>query len=519
MANLILDTETQLVTVDNDSPTVVSQWNQAVQDAVIETRVGPTIASRAYGILHTAIFDAWSAYDGLAISTTLGDTFQQPQSENTDANKTEAISYAAYRVLQNLFPDQTDIFDAVMADLGFDPNDTSTDTNTPVGIGNVMASTLINVRVFDGSNQLNGYADTTGYRAVNQDGETIDIERWTEEFVPIDSEPGTEDRIKSFLTPQWGTVDPFGLDSPDQFRPVAPQPFLLVDNATVDLEAQTITLEDGSVLDISTDLIGTVINPEFIAQAEEVVDISANLTDEQKLVAEFWEDGGGTSFPPGTWMTFGQFVSARDSNTIDQDVELFFALGNAVFDAGVATWEAKEFYDYTRPVRLIRELGELGLIGEFNEELGGFAIEAWQPFEGTQTILASEFLTYQTPGSDPSPPFAEYTSGHSAFSSSAAEVLALFTGSDEFGADITFGTGDSRFEPGLTPQETTTLSWDTFSEASDEAGISRLYGGIHFTEGDINGRSLGREVGTAVYDQAQFFVNGGFNEPFTEFFR
>jgi len=192
------------------------------------------------------------------------------------------------------------------------------------------------------------------------------------------------------------------------------------------------------------------------------------------LIAEFWEDGGGTSFPPGTWMTFGQFVSSRDDNSLDDDVKLFFALGNAVFDAGVATWESKVFYDYARPVRAIRELGELGLIGEFNAELGGFAIEAWQPDQGTQTILVNDFLTYQTPGRDPSPPFAEYTSGHSSFSAAGAQILSLFTGSDEFGASVTFAPGESRFEPGITPAEEITLDWNTFFEAADEAGVSRL---------------------------------------------
>ena len=217
-------------------------------------------------------------------------------------------------------------------------------------------------------------------------------------------------------------------------------------------------------------------------------------------------------------MTFGQFVSSRDDHSLDDDVKLFFGLSNAVFDAGVATWEAKVFYDYVRPVRAIRELGKLGLIGEFNSDLGGFAIEAWQPDLGTQTILATDFLTYQTPGSDPSPPFAEYTSGHSAFSAAGAEVLSLFTGSDEFGASVTFAPGESRFEPGITPEAPITLEWDTFTEAADEAGVSRLYGGIHFEDGDLNARILGREVGNAVFEQAQFYINGGIGtEPLEDF--
>ena len=510
---LILNSDSQLVTVDDPSPSISVLWDRAVQEAVINTAPGPTIASRAYSMVHTAIFDAWAAYDLTAIATQLGDDLQRPEGEVTEDNKQEAISYAAYRVLEDLFPSQIDIFASLMTELGYDPENRSTDTTTAAGIGNVSAQALLDFRQNDGSNQLgddpngdgNPYSDTTNYQPINSPGEIVNIELWTPEFVPIDDPTGS---VQQFLTPQWGEVIPFALDSGGEFRPVAPEPFLLVDG-NVDLVDQTITLEDGSVLDIDPSLIGSVINPEFINQATEVVEISANLTDEQKLVAEFWEDGGGTSFPPGTWMTFGQFVSSRDDNSLDDDVKLFFALGNAVFDAGVATWEAKVFYDYTRPVRAIRELGELGLIGELNSDLGGFAIEAWQPDGGTQTILATDFLTYQTPGGDPSPPFAEYTSGHSAFSAAGAEILSLFTGSDDFGASVTFAPGESRFEAGITPAEELTLEWETFSEAADEAGISRIYGGIHFEDGDINGRTLGGEVGNAVFEQAQFYINGG----------
>ena len=182
-------------------------------------------------------------------------------------------------------------------------------------------------------------------------------------------------------------------------------------------------------------------------------------------------------------------------------------LGNAVFDAGIATWEAKVFYDYTRPVRAIRELGEQGLIGAFNPELGGFAIDAWGgPGQGTQTILATDFITYQNVESDPSPPFAEYVSGHSTFSSAGAAILRLATGSDNFGGSVTFGPGEAAFEPGVTPQTPVTLEWATFREASDEAGISRLYGGIHFEDGDLNGRILGGQVAENVWATSQSLI-------------
>ena len=413
----------------------------------------------------------------------------------------------------SLFPDQTDIFDRLMADLGFNSENTTQDIATAAGVGNVSAEALLAFRRQDGANQLNNYQDTTGYQPINANPDAmIDIARWTPEQIPIDDPDAP---LEAFLTPQWGTVNPFSLESGEQLRPPNPQPFLLIEEGTVNLEAGTITLENGEVVEISREIVGTIINPEFIAQAEAVVDFSANLTDQQKIVAEFWEDGGGTAFPPGTWMTFGQFVSARNDHSLDQDAKLFFTLANGVFDAGVATWEAKVFYDYVRPVRAIRTLGQLGLIGEFNSDLGGFAIQAWGgPKQGTQTILATDFITYQTPGKDPSPPFAEYTSGHSSFSAAGATILELLTSSDAFAASVTLAPGDSRFEPGFTPQEEVTLAWDTFSSAADEAGISRLYGGIHFAEGDLNGRTLGQQIGISVFEQAQFFITGGQEQAF-----
>jgi len=463
-------------------------------------------------MLGTAMYDAWSAYEATPVSTVLGDTLQQSASSNTLANKSEAISYAAYTVLSDLFPNAglQQSFRTQMNTLGYDPD---VPTSTAATIGVSMAQGLLAARHSDGSNQLNGYADTTGYTPANSSPAAIsDITAWTPEFVPIGNNSGSQ---QGALHPQWGGVTPFALSAGNQYTPPAPQPFLLDPNASVDLTAKTITRSNGDVVPISKGLIATDINPGFIEQAEQVVSFSGGLTDKQKLVAEFWEDPNGTPYPPGSWMFFGQKVGESSSPDLDADVPLFFGLGNAVMDAGIATWNAKYEYDYTRPVRAIRELGELGLIGTENSE-GEFEIQAWAGVgQGTQTILAKDFVTYQTPGQNPSPPFPEFTSGHSAFSAAAAEVLRLVTGSDDFvlgdgsvGLSVTFGPGESRFEPTVTPSLETTLEWLTFSAAADEAGISRLYGGIHFQEGDLYGRDLGALVGKTVFDRVQFYLEG-----------
>ena len=512
---LELDPQSQTVKVDDPTPSLSVQWDEVTQEAIAATDLGPTVASRALGMVHTAIYDAWSAYDEAAISTQLDDQLQQPASQISDENKSEAMSFAAFRVLDDLFASETESFQSLMDNLGYDSADQSRNPETPAGVGNLMADAILEFRHTDGSNQTgndangNGqpYSDTTGYVPPNPVGIAVNIEKWTPERVPIDSTPETAIKVQKFLTPQWTEVTPFALSNSDQFRPEPPEPFLLVDGTT-DFENTTITLDDGTELDINRDLIGTVINPVFISQAEALVETSSNLTDDQKLIAEFWEDANGTAFPPGTWHTFGQYVSARDNHSLDQDAKMFLALSNAIFDAGIATWDAKVYYDYVRPVRAIRELGRLGLIGEFNQELDGFAIDAWTPEGFTQTILATDFLTYQTPGGNPSPPFSEYASGHSSFSAAGAAILQRFSGSDNFGASVSFEPGESRFEPGATPSQSVTLTWDTFTYAAREAGLSRRYGGIHFADGDLNGERLGQQVAEVTWQRTQDLISG-----------
>ncbi|AFY83423.1 vanadium-dependent haloperoxidase [Oscillatoria acuminata] len=439
---------------------IVSLWSEAAQQAVRNTGPGPTIASRAYAIVMTAMFDTWAAYDETAIATQLGDTLQRPSAENTVSNKSEAMSYAAYRTLNDIFPTQGELFNQLMHQLGYDPTNTDTESETPSGIGNRSAQALLDFRHHDGSNQLNGYEDITGYQPVNTHDTVVMGDRWQPLSSPLNDPNGT---VQQFLTPQWGEVIPFSLTSGDQFRPEAPP------------------------------ALGT---PLFEQRAREVLEISANLTDEQKMIAEFWEDGAGTSFPPGKWMNFGQFVSERDAHTLDQDIQMFFTLSNSLLDAGIASWEAKTYYDYVRPITAIREL------------FAGEQVEAWGgPGQGTQTIGGSQWHPYQHSAS-PTPPFSEYVSGHSTFSAAAAEILQRFTGSDEFGGSITIALGDSVIESGNTPTTDITLAWPTFSTAADQSGLSRIYGGIHFYEGDVHGRTLGRNVGESVWNRAQLFIQG-----------
>jgi hypothetical protein len=446
----------------------VLQWNDTALQAVRDTHPGPPQCARALAIVDTAIYDAWAAYDPLAVGTRLGGALRRPAAERTAGNKAEAISFAAYRALADLFPqpNQVQKFQILMRLLGYDPGDPSTDPARPSGIGNLAAQAVIDFRHGDGANQMGdlhsgAYSDYTGYTAVNTPDLILDPNRWQPLRVS-DGHGGFV--VQNYVAPFWGQVAPFALTSDSQFRPaVGPARY------------------------------GTL---EYVQQAQQLLDYSANLTDRQKVIAEYWADGPSSELPPGHWCLFAHYVSQRDHHTADQDVKLFFALSNAILDASIVAWDAKRVYDSVRPVTAIHYLFK------------GKKVRAWAgPFRGTQEIDGGDWQPYQA-ATVVTPPFPEYISGHSTFSAAGAEILKRFTGSDAFGASYTARAGSSKFEAGTTPAQDVTLSWATFSEAADEAGLSRRYGGIHFQDADLVGRSLGRLSGAQAWEKAQAYFNG-----------
>lgn len=453
-----LTSATPAVAQDN----VVLQWNNALLQTV---RIIPfTITARALAIVHTSMYDAWAAYDPTAVGTRFGGNLRQAASEHTDANKERAISFAAYRALVDLFPtQQTVLFDPLMASLGYDPSDTTMDTSTPTGIGNVTAGAVLAFRHMDGSNQLGdlnpgAYSDYTGYVPVNDPDHLDDPNRWQ----PLRNADGT---VQRYLTPQWERVTPFALSHSAELRPGPPPLYP---------------------------------HRRYRKEANQVLHLSAKLNDLRKTIAEYWATGAGgdpesgAANPPAHWNILAQAVSARDAHTLDEDVKLFFALGNAMLDVSIAVWECKRFYDYVRPVSAIHFL--------YKDQ----PVRAWGgPFQGTQVIRGDQFQSYIR-----TPAFAEYVSGHSTFSRAAAKILKSFTGSDRFEESVTLLAGSSRVEPGAVPAENITLSWATFTDAADQAGRSRRYGGIHFKQGDLHGRTLGRQIGAKVWAKAWTYFNG-----------
>ena len=228
---------------------------------------------------------------------------------------------------------------------------------------------------------------------------------------------------------------------------------------------------------------------------------TSNLTDREKVTAEYWADGPNTEFPPGHTCVFAQVLSRKRGHSLDTDVKMFFEVGNALMDAGIASWNAKYTWDFVRPATAIRA------------RYAGQQVTSWLgPYQGYGQVDGSQWRPYQAP-TVVTPPFPEYTSGHSTFTSAGAHILTQFTGSDTFGASVTIKAGSSLFEPRTAthpgvPASDETLSWATFTLAGEEAAMSRIYGGIHFKSGNEHGRMMGKQVGINVHAKAQLYIRG-----------
>ncbi|MFK7814604.1 MAG: DUF6851 domain-containing protein, partial [Maribacter sp.] len=257
----------------------------------------PTITSRYLGLIFTAVFDAWSRYDEKAIPVYLSNVERAPAAEHTLKNKEIAISYAALRTMQEYYYSDSALFETFMKDeLGLDPNDTSMDKSTAVGIGNLAAKAVIEARKNDGANQYgeeegsNGeaYFDYVGYEPVNSADKNVDINRWQPKYFS-DGKGGQF--APTCLTPYWDKVQPLALKSGDQFRPGPPP------------------------------LVGS---EQLKKEVAEVVELQANLTGEERALVEFMRDGPKSVQQAGHWLKFAQDVSRRDNHNLDQDVKMYF---------------------------------------------------------------------------------------------------------------------------------------------------------------------------------------------------
>lgn len=443
------------------------KWGVVAMDATANDtewfKPRPTVTSRFLGLIWTAVFDAWSRYDEHATPVYL-QLERRPVNEQTLKNKEAAISYAAYRTMMEYYFSDSVMLRQKMMEFGYDPDDSSMDPTSPIGIGNLAAQSVITARMHDGSNQIGDmegsdgtpYSDYTAYTPVNSADKINDLKRWAPKYFS-DGKGGKY--APGCLSPHWQKVAPLMLDSANQFRPGPPP----------------------------------AIGSEQLAnEVKEVIDLQANLSDEQRALVEFMRDGPKSVQQAGHWFLFAQDVSARDNHTLDEDVKMFFLVEAAAMDAFIACWDSKMFYDFARPYALVHDYYQNQII------------RAWAgPDTGMTNMKGDQWRPY-SPETFLCPPFPSYVSGHSTISGACAEVLRLYTGSDEFGVEV-------KLVPGVLTEpsnlgDTVTINFPTFTQTADMAGMSRVLGGYHIQADNIEGLKLGRNIAHAVWKKYKKYI-------------
>jgi hypothetical protein len=238
-----------------------------------------------------------------------------------------------------------------------------------------------------------------------------------------------------------------------------------------------------------------------------------HLTDKQKVIAEYFEGGPGSVSPPGQWNIFMYYTLLSMNANTNETLKCFYLLNTVLYNAGVVTWKIKKEFMQSRPIQDIRQ-------GISNMENIYLSDAYFMDPNNPPTNPKNEYMPYQK-SNFVTPPFPDYTSGHSAFSSSAATCIkALFNNTQPF--EISFvpfsekhkkyiapfleKTDDictiyninvknktSNMNP-LIPNCNISLLFNTWDEIAYYSGMSRLYGGIHTASSNVVGIQLGKNI-------------------------
>src|SRR4051812_17775425 len=386
----------------------VLEWNQVAVEATRVARLSPNAQTRALAMVHGAVFDAVNGIERDYAP------YLVKQHAARWASEEAAAATAAHDVLVRVLPAQQATLDAALtSSLAKVPDGRAEDAG--VAFGKLVAQSMIAARQDDGSTDVVTYVPGTG---------------------PDDWQP-TPPAFAPAALPQWATVEPFGITSPDQFRADPPP---------------------------------SLDSPEFTAAFNQMKAIGAanstTRTAEQTEIARFWAGPSGTVQPPGHWNSIARSVADAQGNSLAENARMLALLNIGMADALITAWDSKFEYSFVRPVTAIRNADNDG-----NPDTA--ADPAWSPLLGT-------------------PPHPSYMAAHSSLSATAATILAEFYGNQA----IAF-TSSAEISAG---GPVITRSFNGFWQAAQEAGASRIYGGIHWSFDNQAGLQAGHSVGEFVAD-------------------
>ena len=431
----------------NAQHSIAREWNEQLLEAIRKDFARPTVHAR--NLFHSSVlmYDAWAIFNNTAQPIFLGATFGDYYTEYTpiaipiDKNEAskEIMSYAVFRLLTHRFansPNAMETLDSLetfFASLGYDKNNTSLNYSdgSYAALGNYMASKMIGFGFQDGANEENAY-ENEFYEPVNnplalelyENNDAIDPNRWQplafDVFIDQSGNPFPLN-TPEFLSPEWGEVTPFALQSADleilnndfdsfvYNNPGAPDyiqesnengiedPYKWHFSLVISWSAQ-LDPSDNEIINISPNTIGNVAMSDFPSTFEEYKnfynfenggDIGVGhqknpITDEAyednfvkradyaRVLAEFWADGPDSETPPGHWFTILNYVSdhplskktfgnsSRELQALEWDVKSYLTLSGAMHDVAINIWGVKGYYDYIRPVSAIRYMASKG---------------------------------------------------------------------------------------------------------------------------------------------------------------
>jgi hypothetical protein len=549
---------------------VARVWDEALLAAIRRDVPAPTVHARNLFHVSAAMWDAWAAYDARADGYFVREKHEagdvraaREAAMSYAAYRILLHRYSLAAGLEQTFGDLV----ATMEGLCYRIDYTSTEGDSPAALGNRIAATVIEQGRADGSLERQRYVDPA-YRPrnepllVGEPGASMrDPSRWQPlalERIVAQNDLPLPGRVQTFVGPHWGKVKAFALPPSGSGLPLDPgpppaagEPAFTEGALDVLRHSSGLDPEDGVMVDVGPGARGA--NPLGTnggrGHARNPVTgrlYAPNLVprgDHRRALAEFWADGPESETPPGHWNTLANGVGdalageGRIGDRLEWDVKTYFVLNGALHDAAVAAWGAKGTFDSARPISTIRWLaarGELPLVpglveritressapgrrhAHLAEHAGELAVRAWRggsadpepAAAGVGWIRAAEWLPYQRP-TFVTPAFAGYVSGHSTFSRAAAEVLTRLTGSEYFpGGLLEWRVPKGSFATEEGPSRDIVLQWATYQDAADDAGISRLYGGIHIAPDDLAGRRIGALCGKAAWELAQRYFDG-----------
>lgn len=425
-------------------PVIVADVSPSLGDA--------TLINRINFVVSLGMMDAAAPYHPRAVGM-YSRIPRRPEAEAIGRNINTAMLHAAYRTLLGLLPDREPVWREMLSDYGLNPDDASSDLTRPVGIGNIAGRSALEGRLYDGMNQTGDYQDTTGYAPVNSAYQLRDPARW---------QPGLRLQgigiytAQQFVTPQLANTEPVAVFDPRAFR--VPPP----------------TASDVDDWDA------------YKGQVDDVLAVSAALTDEQKMMAELFDNkivSLGLSY-----LHLAQELDLSPADT----VRGYFVKVAAALDSSIVIWQEKARFDAVRPFSAIRHVyGDAPVTTS-----GGLG-------EGAGEIPANQWLSYLPEADHP-----EYPSGSTCGCFAQAQALRRFTGADDLHWSVAYPAGSSRIEPGVTPARDMSLQFATLTDFAENCGAARVWGGVHFPAAVEASAALCSDFGDMAFEYYSTLMDG-----------